>query len=136
MHVILIKMSSILSGLRIGNIFYFAFNFSDLKKKLWNYKIGIFQKMRIKNLRGGQWGPILKNSTPSPWKPRKTSSSAVFCAKGVWGLNSLDEEFQNSQTFQSFKLYFWYVYFLIDPRKGKHFWPLQPQSHHNGHGFT
>ena len=23
-------------------------------------KIGIFQKMRIKNLRGGQWGPIKK----------------------------------------------------------------------------
>ena len=23
-------------------------------------KIGIFQKMRIKNLMGGQWGPILK----------------------------------------------------------------------------
>ena len=27
-----------------------------------------------------------KNSTPSPWKRQKTTSSAVFCATGVWGL--------------------------------------------------
>ena len=31
----------------------------------------------------------LKNSTPSPWKRRKTSSSATFCATGVWGLKNL-----------------------------------------------
>ena len=44
--------------------------------------------MRIKNLRGGQWGPILKNSTSSPWKCRKTTSSAVFCATGAWVLRN------------------------------------------------
>ena len=42
--------------------------------------------MRIKNLRGGQWGPIWKNSTPSSPKRRKTTSSATFCATGAWGL--------------------------------------------------
>ena len=40
--------------------------------------------MRIKNLRGGQWGLIKKNSTPSPWKRRKTTLSATFYATGVW----------------------------------------------------
>ena len=28
----------------------------------------------------------LKKSTPSPWKRRKTTSSAISCATGVWGL--------------------------------------------------
>ena len=28
-----------------------------------------------------------KNSTPSPWKCRKTTSSAIFCATGARGLN-------------------------------------------------
>ena len=43
--------------------------------------------MRIKNLRrGAQWGSIKKNSTPSPWKRRKTTSSAIINATGVWGL--------------------------------------------------
>ena len=38
---------------------------------------------------GGQWGPILKkNSTPSPWKRRKTTSSATFYATGAWGLSN------------------------------------------------
>ena len=49
-------------------------------------KIGIFKKMRMKNLEGGQRGPIYKNSTPSPWKRRKITSSATFCATGAWGL--------------------------------------------------
>ena len=35
---------------------------------------------------GGHWGPIKKKSSPSPWKRRKTTS-ATFCATGVWGLN-------------------------------------------------
>ena len=29
----------------------------------------------------------LKNSTPSPWKRRKITSSATFCATGVRGLS-------------------------------------------------
>ena len=37
------------------------------------------QKMRIQNLRGVIEVQLQKNSTPSPWKRRKTSSSAVFC---------------------------------------------------------
>ena len=49
-------------------------------------KIGIFQKMRIKNLRGVSQVRFKKNSTPSPWKHRKTTSSAIFCATGAWGL--------------------------------------------------
>ena len=56
------------------------------KIKAGRAKIGIFQKMRNKNLMGGQWGTILKNSTPSPWKRRITTSSAIFCATGAWGL--------------------------------------------------
>ena len=31
---------------------------------------------------------LKKNSTPSPWKRRKPTSSATFCATGVWGLTS------------------------------------------------
>ena len=34
-------------------------------------KILIFQKMRIKNLRGVSEVQFNKNSTPSPWKRRK-----------------------------------------------------------------
>ena len=49
------------------------------KMKAGRAKIVIFQKMRIKNLSGGQWGPF-------PWKRRKTTSSATFCATGTWGL--------------------------------------------------
>ena len=30
-----------------------------------------------------------KNSTSSPWKRRKTSPSAIFCATGAWGLRHL-----------------------------------------------
>ena len=29
---------------------------------------------------------LKKYSNPSPWKRRKTTSSAVFCATGAWGL--------------------------------------------------
>ena len=43
-------------------------------------KIGIFQKMRIKNLREEGSRSDLKNLAPSPWKRRKTTSSATFCA--------------------------------------------------------
>ena len=41
-------------------------------------EIGISQKMRIKNLMGVSEVRIKKNSTPSPWKRRKTTSSATF----------------------------------------------------------
>ena len=57
-----------------------------LRRKLRISADSIFQKIRIKNLMEGQWGPILKNLTPSPWKRRKTTLSAIFCATGAWGL--------------------------------------------------
>ena len=31
-----------------------------------------------------------KNSTPSPWKYRKTTTSALFCATGAWGLKPFE----------------------------------------------
>ena len=43
--------------------------------------------MHIKNLRGVS-EVDLKKSTASPWKRRKTTSSAIFCATGVRGLTS------------------------------------------------
>ena len=46
-------------------------------------QIGIFQKMRIKNLMGVSEVQLKKNSTPSPWKRRKTTSFAIFCATGA-----------------------------------------------------
>ena len=47
----------------------------------------VFSKRRASKI----WGRISdvrfkKNSTPSPWKRRKTSQSAIFCTTGVWGL--------------------------------------------------
>ena len=49
-------------------------------------KIGIFQMMRIKNPREGvSEVRFKKNSTPSPWKRRKTNSSAIFCGTGALG---------------------------------------------------
>ena len=41
--------------------------------------------MRSKNLMGVSEVRI-KNSTPSPRKRRKTTSSAIFCATSAWGL--------------------------------------------------
>ena len=52
-------------------------------------KIGIFQKMRIKNLRGASEVRLKKNSTLSPWKRRKTTSSVTFCATSAWGLTHM-----------------------------------------------
>ena len=49
-------------------------------------QIGVLQKMRNKILRGVSEVRFKKNSTPSPWKRRKTSS-AIFCATGALGLN-------------------------------------------------
>ena len=47
----------------------------------------VFSKRRASKIwGGGQWGPILKNSTPSPRKRRKTPSSATFRATDAWGL--------------------------------------------------
>ena len=43
--------------------------------------------MRIKNLRGVSEIRLKKNSTPSPWKRRKTTSSAILRATGAWVLN-------------------------------------------------
>ena len=52
------------------------------------------------------WGPILKNSTSSPWKLQKTTSSANFCATGAIGLSCL--------LFQIlFSLYFIIIYYII-----------------------
>ena len=72
-------------------------------KTHWKMKSGrgwicIFERMRIKNLRGGggQLGPIRKNSTPSPWKLRKTTSSAFFCASGALGLTTSNGSFLRS----------------------------------------
>ena len=58
------------------------------KMKAGRAQIGIFQKMRIKNRWGASEVRFKKNSTSSPWKGRKTTSSATFCATGVWGLTS------------------------------------------------
>ena len=41
----------------------------------------------------------LKNSIPSSWKRRKTTSSATFCATGMWGLNNGKHVFQHQFTF-------------------------------------
>ena len=45
--------------------------------------IGIFQKMRIKNLRAVSEVRFKKKSTPSPWKRQKTTTSAIVCATGA-----------------------------------------------------
>ena len=42
----------------------------------------------------------LKNSTPSPWKRRKTTSSAFFCATGAWLLKTEFNEFEQIQNYQ------------------------------------
>ena len=51
--------------------------------------IGIFQKMRIKNLRAVSEVRFKKKSTPSPWKRQKTTTSAIVCATGAWGLSPI-----------------------------------------------
>ena len=57
-----------------------------------------FVRIRYKNMWLNRcaskiWGrsvrSYLKNSTPSPWKCRKSTSSTTFCATGVWGLIKL-----------------------------------------------
>ena len=70
----------------------------DACKKLRKKSILIFWACLIQNFKSRQRGDKLKillyiltdlkkNSTPSPWKCRKTTSSAFFCATGAWGLN-------------------------------------------------
>ena len=46
----------------------------------------MFQKMRIKNLRGLSGVRFEKNSTPSPWKRGKNTSSATFVPNESSGL--------------------------------------------------
>ena len=46
----------------------------------------------------------LKKSTPSPWKRRKTTSSATFCATGAWGLRT-----KSKWSFYNLKLAFWNI---------------------------
>ena len=77
---------------------------------------------------GGQLGH-LKNSTPSPWNCQKTTSSAVFCATGVWGLTLLSLE-----TF--FKKIFWWLtlcndFVRVGPWVGS-FWILSSVNGFNG----
>ena len=60
----------------------------DIKpSEKWNLEglKSVFSKRCASKILGGQWGPILKNSSPSPWKLRKTTSSAIFCTTGAWG---------------------------------------------------
>ena len=87
------------------NIVFFFFSISFVRKsyktiwlKTWSwYKTqwnleglkSIFSKRCASKSERGQWGPIKKNSTPSPWKRRKTTSSAIFCATSAWGLTVL-----------------------------------------------
>ena len=48
--------------------------------------------MRIKNLRGVSEVRLKKNSTPSPWKHRKATSSAIFCATGANRVNFIYDD--------------------------------------------
>ena len=48
----------------------------------------------------------LKNSTPSPLKHRKTTSYAIFCATGTWGL-SFDYFFTRRRSYISFNISRW-----------------------------
>ena len=57
-----------------------------MKNKIWKGLNRYFPKAAHLKSEEGQWGPIKKNSTPSPWKRRKTISSAFFCASGAWWL--------------------------------------------------
>ena len=60
-----------------------------VKWKLEGLKLVSFKWCTSKIL-GGQRGSILKNSTSSPMKRLKTTSSATFCATGVWELSKKD----------------------------------------------
>ena len=56
----------------------------------WNLKglKSVFSERFASKIWGGVSEVQLKeNSTPSPWKRRKTTSSAIFCATSAWGLN-------------------------------------------------
>ena len=64
-------------------------------------KIGIFQKMRIKNLRGVS-EVRLKNSTPSSWKRRKTIRN--FLRNGRVRLNYKNSEYQSGLAKEIFSL--------------------------------
>ena len=48
----------------------------------WRAKIGIFQKMRIKILKGGQWGPILKKIDSFTLETSKTHLIRNFLRSG------------------------------------------------------
>ena len=71
-------------------------------------KLVFFKRCASKN-GGGQGDRILKKSTPSPWKCRKTTWSATFCWTGVWGLNEKNDHgviFNVSKLLLSSKLKF------------------------------
>ena len=58
---------------------------NPLKNEIWKGLNWYFPKDAIWR---GSVRSDLKNSTPSPWKRWKTTSSATFCATGVWGLRN------------------------------------------------
>ena len=51
---------------------------NPLKNESWKGLNRYFSKDAHQKSEVGQWGPIQKNSTPSPWKRRKTTSSAIL----------------------------------------------------------
>ena len=58
---------------------------SHWKMEAWRAQIGIFQKMRVKNLKGGSVRSDLKNSTPSPRKRRKTPHPQLSAQRACEG---------------------------------------------------
>ena len=60
---------------------------SPLKNEIWKGLNLFFPKDLHQKSEGVNEVRFKKNSTPSPWKRRKTTSSATLCATGVWGLN-------------------------------------------------
>ena len=58
------------------------------KWKLEGLKLVFSKRYASKIWRGVSEVRFKKNSTPSPWKRRKTTLSAIFCATSAWGLRS------------------------------------------------
>ena len=69
------------------------------KWKLEGLKL-VFSKRCASKIWGGS--PIKKNSAPSPWKGRKTTSSATFCTTGVCGLRRARRSWFQNKLFLNF----------------------------------